>query len=120
MLLTDALVLPFVALIALGVMDRPSRRSVPEWLVHLAWDLCVLAVGAAPAFFERASNGVFTSQGIAIRWLFVYEIVALAIVGTLLASRKALETKSGLDALVSLAISGTLVGFLTYLGWASK
>jgi hypothetical protein len=117
-LLWDAIYIPVVALVILGFMDRPGKtRSVAEWFVHLAWDLCVLSIGAAPALFDSTEAKRRLGTWPQLHIVVLFELVAVGVGGTVLARFKAAPYKNGLEAIAALAISGTLLGFLTYLGW---
>ena len=118
-LLWDAIYIPVAALVILSFMDRPGKtRSVAEWFVHLAWDLCVLSIGAAPALFDSTEGKRALGSWPHLHVVVLFELVALGLGGTVLAKFKAAPYKSGLEAIGALAISGTLLGFLTYLGWS--
>ncbi len=116
-LLWDALAVPFFAIVGLGLVDsRYGRRGLGEWFVHLGWDSCVLAAGAAPAIFSSPNSArFFGSHFVANRAVYGFEFVVVLIAGFFLSWLKGSEKKTETDALLALVVGGALLGFLAYI-----
>jgi hypothetical protein len=118
LLVFDSIVIPFFAVILLGVMDKPARdrdRNMAEWFVNLGWNVCVLATGAGPGIFaSQHAAKLFTAER-AVRYGYIFEFFCL-ILGAGVSRIKSSESKNGLDAVLALLLGGVLVGTLTYVG----
>jgi hypothetical protein len=116
MMVWEHIVLPFLAILALGVMDRHARRGLAAWLVNLGWDSCVLALGAAPAVFLSDEAAQMTGgKELAVCWGFAFILFSIFVAGGVVGSFRGIEAKHDGHALVSLAIGGVLLGSLLYV-----
>jgi hypothetical protein len=116
MLLWEHIVLPLLAILALGVMDRHARRTLAGWLVNLGWDACVLALGAAPAvFLSESATRLFGGRELAACWGFAYMLAGIFVAGGIVGSLRGAEHKHDGHAAVALLIGAVLVECLVYV-----
>jgi hypothetical protein len=116
----EHLLLPFAAVIALGVVDHRTRQgTIAEWLVNIGWDSCVLAAGAAPGIFAgaRAIAWCGRNERYAQFGSVFFLLITVALAGLFVSPIKAKTSKTELHALGALFVGGALLCFLGYLGW---
>jgi hypothetical protein len=116
MLLWEHIVLPLLAILALGVMDRHARRGLAGWLVNLGWDSCVLSLGAAPAvFLSDTAAKLCGGREYAVCWGFAYMLAGIFVAGGIVGSLRGAEHKHDGHAAVALLVGGALLGSLIYV-----
>lgn len=114
--LWEHIVLPFLAVLALGAMDRHARPGLASWLVNLGWDSCVLALGAGPAVF-LSENAVALCGGKtqATLWGFAFVLISIFIGGGIVGKLRGAHPKHDGHALIALMVGGALLGSLVYV-----
>lgn len=116
MVIWEHIVLPLLAVVALGVADHRARKGLSEWLVNLGWDSCVLALGAAPAIFLSKNASELCGDSVkATFWGFAFVLASIAIAGLLLGKLRSLDVKHVGHAFVALMVGGALIGALVFV-----
>ena len=116
MLVWGHVILPFMAVLALGAMENHERRQLSGWLVNLGWDVCVLALGAAPAVFV-SEVGAKLCGGMmqAAFWGFAYVLGTIFIAAKAVGPLRAQQDKRVRHGFVALGIGGSLLGALLFV-----
>jgi hypothetical protein len=120
MLVWEHVILPFLAVLALGAMDNHERRQLSGWLINLGWDVCVLALGAAPAVFVSEVGAKLcggTTQ--AAFWGFAYVLGTIFLAAKTVGPLRAHENKRVRHGFVALGIGGSLLGALLFVATSS-
>ena len=116
MLVWEHVILPFLAVLALGAMDNHGRRQLSGWLVNLGWDTCVLALGAAPAVFvSEVGASLCGGTTMAAFWGFAFVLVTIFIAALGVGPLRSHQNQRVRHGFVSLCIGGALLGALLYV-----
>lgn len=110
MFIWQHIILPLLAIVALGVADHHVKKGLSEWLVNLGWDTCVLALGAAPAVFLSDSADLLCGgQLVAACWGFAFVLSTITLAGFVVGKLRSIESKHVGHAFSALLIGGALL-----------